>query len=405
MAIINCAECGNTFSDKAPACPHCGCPIEFAKPQPTTNELTTTAGPVENDSTKYLLRDYLEKIRLLETDIYTMDQLILNLRNRVKNYLSAEKIKPPIMPQKPELPTLSLYTFFWDLDEMYQKDYKEYRSYLGPLRSAQKAKGMQEFYEKQNAETRKENEEREKLYQQQMKDYNERYLPQYEEEMLEYQRQMDAYDVRVKTIRAQVDLYNQGLDSQIALVVAERDRTLQTLQTLYNANIIFPKYRGIVPVTMFCEYMDSGRRTTLEGIHGMYDLYESELLGQRIVESIGEVNRTLKHVSYQLNGIACQLTGIARNQIMLHEEIAKGNAISAKISMDTDALLENAASMLAATGQIHNEINSLCQAAKATEANTAAAAYSAEVAARRVDAIAKIEEYEYSLRHPVFPGV
>ena len=223
--------------------------------------------------------------------------------------------------------------------------------------------------------------------------------------MLEYKRQMDAYEVRVKTIRVQVDLYNQGLDDQIALVVAERDRTLQTLQTLYNTNIIFPKYRGIIPVTMFCEYMDSGRRTTLEGVHGMYDLYESELLAKRIVESIGEVNKTLGHVSYQLNGIAAQLTGIARNQIMLHEEIAKGNAISAQISMDTIALLENSASMLAATGEIHQEINSIYQAAKATEANTAAAAYSAKVAARRVDAIAKIEEYEYSLRHPMFSTV
>ena len=36
MALINCAECSNPFSDKALACPHCGCPVEFAKPQTTT---------------------------------------------------------------------------------------------------------------------------------------------------------------------------------------------------------------------------------------------------------------------------------------------------------------------------------------------------------------------------------
>ena len=28
MALINCSECEGKFSDKAPACIHCGCPIE-----------------------------------------------------------------------------------------------------------------------------------------------------------------------------------------------------------------------------------------------------------------------------------------------------------------------------------------------------------------------------------------
>lgn len=30
MAIIKCPECGKSFSDKAAACPECGCPIEYA---------------------------------------------------------------------------------------------------------------------------------------------------------------------------------------------------------------------------------------------------------------------------------------------------------------------------------------------------------------------------------------
>lgn len=29
MALISCVECGKTFSDKAKACPNCGCPIEY----------------------------------------------------------------------------------------------------------------------------------------------------------------------------------------------------------------------------------------------------------------------------------------------------------------------------------------------------------------------------------------
>ena len=29
MALINCPECGKEVSDKAPECPHCGCPKEY----------------------------------------------------------------------------------------------------------------------------------------------------------------------------------------------------------------------------------------------------------------------------------------------------------------------------------------------------------------------------------------
>ena len=28
MALIECTECGKMISDKASACPHCGCPVE-----------------------------------------------------------------------------------------------------------------------------------------------------------------------------------------------------------------------------------------------------------------------------------------------------------------------------------------------------------------------------------------
>ena len=31
MALINCPDCGKEFSDKATACPNCGCPLEIKK--------------------------------------------------------------------------------------------------------------------------------------------------------------------------------------------------------------------------------------------------------------------------------------------------------------------------------------------------------------------------------------
>lgn len=37
MALINCTECGKEFSDKAPACPNCGCPVSEIVAAASTN--------------------------------------------------------------------------------------------------------------------------------------------------------------------------------------------------------------------------------------------------------------------------------------------------------------------------------------------------------------------------------
>lgn len=48
MALIICSECGKQFSDKATACPQCGCPTELARPksnQATASQSKSTPNP------------------------------------------------------------------------------------------------------------------------------------------------------------------------------------------------------------------------------------------------------------------------------------------------------------------------------------------------------------------------
>ena len=203
-------------------------------------------------------------------------------------------------------------------------------------------------------------------------------------------------------------VFNDALDYQLSVVDEEREKTKNALGELYGANILYEKYRGLVPVTMFCEYMDSGRRTVLEGIHGMYDLYESELAARKIVGELSEINRNLStatsylsHISGQLASIGSQLTGIARNQIMLHEEVYRGNTIADEISQNTRAILERASTMTSTISEIKTSFGDKLSALLSSSELTA---HNAEVASRRADAVAKIEEYEFSLRHPSFPS-
>ena len=48
MALITCIECGKEFSDRASACPNCGCPITYIKEKVTGSrkELNTGLGKI-----------------------------------------------------------------------------------------------------------------------------------------------------------------------------------------------------------------------------------------------------------------------------------------------------------------------------------------------------------------------
>lgn len=54
MAIIKCSECGKEVSDKAPQCPHCGCPVG------TTNSTTQQSEKDSNPSNTVVVHGYTE---------------------------------------------------------------------------------------------------------------------------------------------------------------------------------------------------------------------------------------------------------------------------------------------------------------------------------------------------------
>lgn len=87
----------------------------------------------------------------------------------------------------------------------------------------------------------------------------------------------------------------------------------KALADLYSENIIFPKYRNLIAITMINEYLESGRCSELEGANGAYNLYEMELR-QNII--IG-----------QLSSIIGNLEQIRNNQYSLYEELTKSNRL------------------------------------------------------------------------------
>lgn len=413
MALITCSECGKEFSDKAVACPNCGCPTEEAIKQPIPEAVVPVkpvglAKAAPSEKTK-ILRDYLEKVRLLEKDVYTYDTIIENLSG--KRIQISPKPAPIAVPVKPTpvkepgkepidvgligalvpvsiivgLVLLVLSAVFYFLFSMEalgntlfiiaiccgvysvgwpvimgvlaiaEKDYKakkaRYDSYRSALASYEKASSLS----------------------------NKRSL------------EIEEYEGRLPKELA----FNKALDEELSRINKYKDETETVLKKMYEQNIVHRKYWGIVPISMFCEYIDTGRRTVLDGENGMYDLYEAELLGKQIVGELQVVNNNLRAINATLQNMSQKLSGIQRNQMLLYEAVMEGNTIARNISYE---VANQSMRLDKLSDSVEGNLQQLRQSAELTAYNTAATA-------RRTDALAKIAEYEFSLRHPSFPSV
>lgn len=107
----------------------------------------------------------------------------------------------------------------------------------------------------------------------------------------------------------------------------EYEKTKDLLRQYYNLNFIYPKYRGMVPVCTLYEYLESGRCFSLIGHEGAYNLYESELRMNLIIE--------------KLDDIIYRLDDIQSSQRMLVNEIKRSNAMIDNICKSVVNIAQN----------------------------------------------------------------
>ena len=149
--------------------------------------------------------------------------------------------------------------------------------------------------------------ERLRIYNQDLERYNKNYKDHYDKQLQEYNKEYSEYLTRKSQwlndsqIRYQNNL--KIADKNFELATNEFNKisnvlqeTKNDLQTLYDKNIIFEKYRNFVAMCSIYEYFSSGRVDTLEGPNGAYNLYESELRQNLIVNSLDKISSNLEIV-------------------------------------------------------------------------------------------------------------
>lgn len=136
--------------------------------------------------------------------------------------------------------------------------------------------------------------------------------------------------------------------------------TEAVLRSYYEKNIIFPKYRGLVPVAMFYEYLASGRCTQLEGHEGAYNIFEQEVRMNLILT--------------KLDDIIDRLDSIERNQYMLANAVREGNRKA---------------------DQIYRQISSCADQLQSIDNNSTIAAYYSGISALNTTYMAWIKNKRY----------
>jgi len=144
------------------------------------------------------------------------------------------------------------------------------------------------------------------------------YLENVEKCKQKHEAEMEQYNKDVAQIesdyQSQIKLcddYIHELKQRLPAVIEQHNTIRAALDKIYSADIVFKKYRSLVPIAMFCEYIESGRCTELEGHEGAYNIYESELRQNIIID--------------KLENIAEKLENIRNNQYILYESISEAN--------------------------------------------------------------------------------
>lgn len=97
------------------------------------------------------------------------------------------------------------------------------------------------------------------------------------------------------------------LDNEIKTLEETLQRVFRCRNELYSYNVVFEKYRDIVALSTFYEYLMAGRCEILEGPNGAYNIYENECRLNIIITKLDEIKENQYMISKQLKNIQSSL--------------------------------------------------------------------------------------------------
>lgn len=177
-----------------------------------------------------------------------------------------------------------------------------------------------------------------------------------------YRRAVERHDLAVQEDKERVEREDKQkpiYQARITELEKQINAYSSLLSKLYDIDIVYPKYRSMIPIVMFCEYLESRRCDQLGGHEGAYNIYENELR-QNII--IGK-----------LDVIISRLDQIKANQWMLYDAMERVN--------------KNVSRLCEATYQCADEMKNIRQ-------NSVIIAQNSKLSTQYTRTLADIEKYK-----------
>ncbi len=335
MAMIKCAECGKEFSDRANACPNCGCPIEYQAEKSIGGEYHAA-----DKLAPSLIVEHLTIAKELESERYTLLCAVDKLQAKMNKLCNKRTVAKPdlnaghkmfiafvvaaIVGPVGGFIVAYLFNLLMYVSENNAMSNSVEFAFFTTIISIIVSPIITRHVVKKNEEQK---------YQ---------YLLHGEESRIAYEKEELDELIQQRS-------YLQSKVSQIS----------NTLDSLYALDIIHPKYRNMMAVIRMLEYFDSGRCTALTGAGGAYNKYENEIRQDAIISKLDVAINCL----YQIRD----------NQYMLYNTLED--------CLDT-------------SDRIARQVSALTDSTKNIETCSAVAAYNSKIAASNTDALVFIEAYK-----------
>ena len=333
MALIKCAECGKEFSDRANACPNCGCPIEYQAEKSIGGEYHAA-----DKIAPSVIVEHLTIAKELESERYTLLCAVDKLQAKMNKLCNKRTVAKPDLNAGHKMfiafvvaaivGSIGGFIIAYSFNSLKGSRNFISDSVVFACLTAIVSGIVSPIITRHVV---KKNEKQRYLY------------------LLHGEESRIAYEKEELDELIQQRSYLQSKVSQIS----------NTLDSLYSLDIIHPKYRNMVAVIRILEYFDSGRCTALTGAGGAYNKYEDEIRQDAIISKLDTAINCL----YQIRD----------NQYMLYETLED--------CLDT-------------SDRIASQVSALTDSSKNIEACSAVAAYNSKIAASNSDALVFIEAYK-----------
>lgn len=211
-----------------------------------------------------------------------------------------------------------------------------------------------------------ENEALKSKYQMELKHYEEQMILYEEAEKKEIARLISEIESKITACKEELqELQKSEPSSNESIKISEGklliDEEIANAETLlknicecrsriYSYNIVFEKYRNVVALSTFYEYLMAGRCAVLEGHEGAYNIYENEIRANMIISQLTQVLEKLDEIKDAQYMIYSELQTVNRSLDHLNKtmdtalvSIQNMESDMANISANTDVIAHNTA--------------------------------------------------------------